>query len=35
MVFRPTLEEFGDFPHFIAHMEECGAHKVGLAKVFV
>ena len=33
MVFRPTMEEFKDFPRFIAHMEEHGAHKVGLAKV--
>ena len=33
MVFRPTMEEFKNFPRFIAHMEELDAHKVGLAKV--
>jgi len=33
MVFRPTMDEFKDFPRFIAYIEELGAHKVGLAKV--
>jgi len=33
MVFKPSLEEFQDFPKFISHMEDLGAHKVGLAKV--
>jgi len=33
MVFRPRMDEFKDFPRFIAYMEELGAHKVGLAKV--
>ncbi|XP_030375716.1 probable lysine-specific demethylase 4B isoform X6 [Scaptodrosophila lebanonensis] len=33
MVFRPTWEEFKDFPKYIAYMESQGAHKAGLAKV--
>ncbi|KAM7344854.1 uncharacterized protein ACRADG_011412 isoform 2-T4 [Cochliomyia hominivorax] len=33
MVFRPTWEEFEDFPKYIAYMESQGAHKAGLAKV--
>jgi len=33
MVFRPTMDEFKNFPRFVAHMEDLGAHKVGLAKV--
>jgi len=32
-VFRPTMDEFKDFPRFVEHMESVGAHKVGLAKV--
>ncbi|GLV37006.1 Lysine demethylase 4B [Carabus blaptoides fortunei] len=33
MVFRPTWDEFKDFPKYIQHMEAKGAHKAGLAKV--
>ena len=33
MVFRPTYEEFLDFPKYIDYMESCGAHRAGLAKV--
>lgn len=33
MVFSPTLEEFQDFPAFIAYMEGQGAHHCGVAKV--
>ncbi|XP_050325076.1 AF4/FMR2 family member lilli-like isoform X3 [Bactrocera neohumeralis] len=33
MVFRPTWEEFKNFPKYIAYMESQGAHKAGLAKV--
>lgn len=33
MVFRPTIEEFQDFPKYIEYMEKCGAHEAGLAKV--
>lgn len=33
MVFRPTWEEFKDFPKYIEYMESKGAHKAGLAKV--
>lgn len=33
MVFRPTLEEYQDFPKYIDYMESKGAHKAGLAKV--
>lgn len=32
-VFKPTYEEFKDFPKFIAYMESKGAHKAGLAKI--
>jgi jmjN domain len=32
MVFRPTYDEFLDFPKYIAYMETQGAHKFGLAK---
>lgn len=35
MVFRPTWDEFKDFPSYIEHMESKGAHKAGLAKVNV
>uniref|UniRef100_A0A182LTV5 [histone H3]-trimethyl-L-lysine(9) demethylase n=1 Tax=Anopheles culicifacies TaxID=139723 RepID=A0A182LTV5_9DIPT len=33
MVFRPTWEEFQDFPAYIDYMESKGAHKAGLVKV--
>ncbi|XP_054741332.1 uncharacterized protein LOC129246493 isoform X1 [Anastrepha obliqua] len=33
MVFRPTWEEFKNFPKYVAFMESQGAHKAGLAKV--
>ncbi|RUS80961.1 hypothetical protein EGW08_011281 [Elysia chlorotica] len=33
MVFRPTYDEFKDFKKYIAYMESCGAHKMGIAKV--
>lgn len=33
MVFRPTFEQFADFPSYIEYMESMGAHKAGLAKV--
>jgi len=33
MVFRPTIEEFKNFPDYIAYMESEGAHKAGIAKV--
>lgn len=33
MVFRPTWEQFQDFPAYIEYMEKRGAHKAGLAKV--
>lgn len=32
-VFRPTWDEFQDFPKYIEYMESQGAHKAGLAKV--
>lgn len=32
-VFRPTWEEFKDFNAYILHIEKCGAHKAGLAKI--
>ncbi len=31
--FRPTLEEFEDFPAFVRKMEAAGAHHTGIAKV--
>ena len=31
--FRPTWEEFKDFPKFVEYMESQGAHKAGIAKV--
>jgi len=33
MVFQPSMDEFKDFPRFVEHMENAGAHKIGLAKV--
>lgn len=33
MVFRPTWEEFKDFPAYIEYIESKGAHKAGLVKV--
>lgn len=33
MVFRPTWDEFKDFPSYVQYMESRGAHKAGLAKV--
>ena len=33
MVFRPTMEQFKDFPRFISYMESQGAQKKGLTKV--
>jgi [histone H3]-trimethyl-L-lysine9/36 demethylase len=32
-VFRPTWDEFKDFPKYIDYIETQGAHKVGLAKI--
>ncbi|KAL1110618.1 hypothetical protein AAG570_008146 [Ranatra chinensis] len=32
-VFRPTYEEFKDFPKYIEYIESRGAHKAGLCKV--
>ena len=31
--FRPTLEEFHNFPRYMQYIEAQGAHKAGLAKV--
>lgn len=33
MVFRPSYDQFKDFPQFIKYMESKGAHKGGIAKV--
>jgi len=33
MVFRPTMDEFKDFPQYIEYIESLGAHRAGLAKV--
>ncbi|XP_046364115.2 uncharacterized protein LOC124140527 [Haliotis rufescens] len=33
MVFRPTMEEFSNFPKYMEYIESQGAHKAGLAKV--
>lgn len=32
-VFRPTWEEFKDFPKYVEYIESQGAHRAGLAKV--
>jgi jumonji domain-containing protein 2 len=32
-VFRPTYDEFKDFPKYIDYIESMGAHKIGLAKI--
>ncbi|XP_072524635.1 lysine-specific demethylase 4A isoform X3 [Salminus brasiliensis] len=33
MTFRPTMEEFRNFPRYMAYIESQGAHKAGLAKI--
>ncbi|XP_078488525.1 lysine-specific demethylase 4C [Ciona intestinalis] len=33
MVFKPTMDEFKNFPRYIQYMESQGAHKAGIAKV--
>lgn len=33
MVFRPTWDEFKDFPAYIEYIESKMAHKAGLVKV--
>ena len=33
MVFRPSWEEFQNFPEYIKKVEKCNAHLSGLAKV--
>lgn len=35
MTFRPTTEEFKDFNQYLVYMESQGAHRAGLAKVFI
>lgn len=35
MTFRPTMEEFKDFNQYLVYMESQGAHRAGLAKVYV
>ena len=35
MVFRPTEEEFQNFPTYVRYMEECGANQFGIAKVWI
>ena len=34
-VFRPTWEEFKDFPKYIEYIESQGAHKAGVCKVLL
>ncbi len=34
MCFTPTMEEFRDFSKFVDYMEQQGAHKCGVAKVY-
>ena len=33
MTFHPKMDEFKDFSRVIQHIEDLGAHKIGLAKV--
>lgn len=33
MVFKPTYDEFKNFPAYIKYMESKGAHRAGVAKV--
>ena len=35
MCFKPTMEQFKNFPKFIEFMESAGAHKCGVAKVSI
>jgi len=35
MVFRPTMDEFKDFSRYIEYIESLGAHRAGLAKVYM
>lgn len=35
MVFRPTWEQFKDFPKYIEYMESKGAHLAGIVKVLM
>jgi len=35
MVFRPTMEEFKDFSRYVEYIETLGAHRAGLAKVYI
>lgn len=33
MVFNPSMDEFKDFHRYVEYMEQCNAHKAGIAKV--
>ena len=35
MCFMPTMDEFRDFSAFVSYMEDQGAHKCGVAKVYL
>lgn len=35
MCFMPTMDEFRDFSAFVSYMEDQGAHKYGVAKVYM